>query len=182
MSLLDQVRTKLAELEYELVRVLIVPEREMDHALILARRLDGASHAVWRAASEQGEWRGMTGGQYDMSLEEAEAHFRRRAARSSPFTMVLGEREPTRQHALDLLLVPPVRWETLAETSPAGSPDWRHLVLALDNIAVGAIRLSRYLGERCVNATHDEAAARQNKLAVKIRKVLGYNTTLDLRF
>lgn len=182
MSLLDQVRGKLAELEYELVRVLIVPEREMDHALVLARRLDGTSHAVWRAALERGEWRGMTGGQYDMDLEEAEALFRLRAARSSPFAMILGEREPVRRRALDLLLVPPVQWETLAEVSPEKSPEWRSLVLALDNIATTAARLSRYLGERCVNATHDEAVARQNKLAVKVRKVLGYNTTLDLRF
>lgn len=119
------------------------------------------------------------------TLAEAEAHFEITQAERSILRMqtsCLRTSDPVRQHAMDLLLTPPVRWEVMAETSTANSSNWRDLVGALEGIAVGAARLSRYLGERCVGATHDEAVKRQNRLAKKIRRALGYNTTADLRF
>lgn len=173
MSLLDQIRTKLAELEYELVRALIVPEREMDHALVLARRLDGASHAVWRAASERGEWRGMTGGQYDMSLEEAEAHFELRAAESSSFaTNRLRKVDRRMSYACDLLLtLPPTEWRKYVDARS----DQVRLVKDLEGIVEQATRLATFVEASMQGLSHETAVAMQNRAAAKVRRVLGYD-------
>lgn len=117
-------------------------------------------------------------------LAEAEAHFEMAQAERAglrPQTSCLRTDDPVRQHAMDLLLVPPVRWEGLVETSAEGSSNWQDLVSALESIAVGAARLSRYLGERYVGVVHAEAVERQNRVANKIRRVLGYRVTNDLR-
>lgn len=83
--------------------------------------------------------------------------------------------------AMRLLKLPMVKWASeFLEISPTNGDAVHATCRELDNIAVRAARAASYFGARMRGEKHEHAVREQNRVAVKVRRALGYTYADDL--
>lgn len=85
------------------------------------------------------------------------------------------------RRTLALLSIAPVEWDTVSEFFHNARVPRTGVGQMLQDIAVNIIRLGVYLEERGEQVEHAQAVKRQNTIARRVRKALGFHVTPDIK-